>query len=167
MTRVRIPLSTLCCSSLGSSDFLALVDTPDSYAGYGGMSVKVKSTEDGLEFGGVVAGGLDAAVANTAGGVITLDMNAQPERMFRGSADITSPKTWALGNVSSALLIPSVKFTIGIVHPQTFPIIFKMASFDANWNSASKVWTPPDVGTYEMSAAFDGVNWLMKIQGPY
>lgn len=110
---------------------------------------------------------LDQVVVSTAGGTITLDMNSQSSRMFNGSASIGAPKTWALSNASIAIFIPSAKFVMTTLDLQTFPASFKMATFEANWNPATKVWTPPDVGTYEMSATFDGTNWLMKIQGPY
>ena len=177
MTRVRVPLRSFStcvetasssCGGLGISTFLGLEDTPDSYAGFAGKAVKVKITEDGLEFGDVVAAsGLDSAVVSTAGGTITLDMNAQAERMFRGSASIGAVKTWALSNDTNAIFIPSVKFVMTTTDDQTFPAAFKMSTFDANWNDGTKKWTPPDVGTYEISATFDGTNWLMKIQGPY
>lgn len=111
--------------------------------------------------------GIDAVTVSTASAIITLDLNNQTQRMFRGSASIGAIKTWALSNDTAALFIPSVKFTMTTTNDQTFPATFKMATFDANWNSATKKWTPPDVGTYEMSATFDGANWLMKIQGPY
>lgn len=39
--------------------FTTLFDTPSSYTGYGGKVVKVKETEDGLEFGDVSGGGFD------------------------------------------------------------------------------------------------------------
>lgn len=182
MTRVRVPLhaytgcsntgsgSGACSSSNGGSSattFLELTDTPDSYAGAAGLGVKVKLTEDGLEFGGVIAAGLDAAVVSTAGGTITLDMNSQAERMFRGSASIGAAKTWALSNDTNAIFIPSVKFTMTTLNIQTFPANFKMATYDANWNSSTQQWTPPDVGTYDLQAIFDGTNWLMTITGPY
>lgn len=110
---------------------------------------------------------LDSVIVSTAGGTITLDMNSQAQRMFKGSASIAAVKTWALSNDLIAIFIPSVKFTMTTTDDQTFPSNFKMVSFDANWNDSTKKWTPPDVGTYEMSATFDGTNWLMKIQGPY
>jgi len=40
----------------GASTFLDLTDTPSSYTGSGGKVVKVKSTEDGLEFGNAAEG---------------------------------------------------------------------------------------------------------------
>lgn len=139
-------------------------DTPEAGAG-----VTVLNTSKFLQyFGGwIVVSGLDSAIVSTAGGVITLDMNSQAERMFRGSANIGAIKTWALANDANAVFIPSAKFVMTTTNIQTFPAAFKMATFDANWNNATKQWTPPDVGTYEMSATFDGTNWLMKIQGPY
>ena len=177
MTRVRVPLRAYTgCASTGSgsgacaslsSTFLQLDDTPDSYAGFAGKAVKVNATEDGLEFGDIVAAGLDSAIVSTTGGTITLDMNNQSERMFRGSADIGAIKTWALSNHTPSIFIPSVKFTMTTTDDQTFPSTFKMVIFDANWNDSTKKWSPPAVGTYEMSATFDGTNWLMKIQGPY
>lgn len=168
MTKVRVPFSAICddCGD-SATTFLALTDTPDSYAGMAGLAVKVKLSEDGLEFGGVVAAGLDSATVSTAGGTITLDMNSQAERMFKGSASIGAPKTWALSNTAEAIFIPSAKFVMTTLDLQTFPASFKMSTFDANWNPSTNVWTPPDVGTYDMSATFDGTNWLMKIQGPY
>jgi len=42
----------------GASTFLELTDTPSSYSGSGGKVVRVKSTEDGLEFGQVDHGEL-------------------------------------------------------------------------------------------------------------
>lgn len=176
MTRVRVPLhsSSTCASTgsgsgvcAGSDTFLGLTDTPDSYIGKAGLSVKVNLAETGLEFGSVVASGLDSVTVSTASGTITLNLNNQTERMFKGSANIGAVKTWALSNDASGLFIPSVRFTMTTTDDQTFPAAFKMATFDANWNNATKKWTPPDVGTYEMSATFDGTNWLMKIQGPY
>ncbi len=44
--------------------FLALNDTPNSYVGQGGLFIKVKVTEDGLEFG--VGGGGGAGTVDTA-----------------------------------------------------------------------------------------------------
>ena len=177
MTRVRVPLRAYTgCISTGTgsgscssspTDFLSLTDTPDSYAGFAGKAVKVNATEDGLEFGDIVAAGLDSAIVSTTGGIITLDMNNQSERMFRGSANIGAIKTWALSNNTPSIFIPSVKFTMTTTDDQTFPSTFKMVIFDANWNDATKKWSPPAMGTYEMSATFDGTNWLMKIQGPY
>jgi len=179
MTRVRVPLHSFStcvttgsgsgsCGSGGSAQtFLELTDTPDSYAGYAGKAVKVKSDMSGLEFGDIVAAGLDSAIVSTTGGTITLDMNNQSERMFRGSANIGAIKTWALSNNTPSIFIPSVKFTMTTTDDQTFPSTFKMVIFDANWNDSTKKWSPPAVGTYEMSATFDGTNWLMKIQGPH
>jgi len=180
MTRVRVPLRSFStcvetasssCGGSGTDTFLGLEDTPDSYAGFAGKAVKVKITEDGLEFGDVVAAsGLDLVTTNTAGGTITLDMNNQTERMFKGSANIGAIKTWALSNNLVALFIPSVKFTMTSLSAQTFPATFRMATFDANWDNATKKWTPPDVGIYDMSATYDGIlsdEWFMKIQGPY
>jgi hypothetical protein len=43
--------------SSGATNFLALTDTPNSYTGYGGYLVAVKSTADGLEFVNVIDGG--------------------------------------------------------------------------------------------------------------
>jgi hypothetical protein len=40
----------------GATDFTDLLDVPSSYTGQSGKSVKVKSTEDGLEFGAGTAG---------------------------------------------------------------------------------------------------------------
>jgi len=180
MTRVRVPLRAYTgCASTGSGSggcssgsaaqtFLELTDTPDSYAGMGGLAVKVKGDESGLEFGTVVASaGLDSTTVNTAGATITLDMNNQFERMFKGSANIGAVKTWVLSNDINAIFIPSVKFVMTTTNIQSFPADFKMSSFDANWNSSTKEWTPSDVGTYEMTAAFDGSNWIMKISGPF
>jgi hypothetical protein len=41
----------------GASTFISLTDTPNSYSGYGGYLVAVKSTLDGLEFVNVIDGG--------------------------------------------------------------------------------------------------------------
>jgi len=35
---------------VGASDFLSLIDTPDSYTDQGGKVLRVKATEDGIEF---------------------------------------------------------------------------------------------------------------------
>lgn len=110
---------------------------------------------------------LDSVIVSTAGSAITLDMNNQAQRMFKGSASIGAIKTWILANETAAIFIPSVKFTMTTTDDQTFPSTFKMVTFDPNWNDSTKKWTPPSTGTYEMSATFDGTNWLMKIQGPY
>lgn len=98
---------------------------------------------------------------------IDIAMGGLVEVMFKGSANIGGAKIWNITDDASSLFIPSVKFTITGIGAQSFPSNVKMPKFDANWNPATNEWTPPDTGIYEMSATRDGVDWLMKIQGPY
>lgn len=111
--------------------------------------------------------GLTIRNLDTTAAPIEMDMGGLVEVMFKGSANIGSAKVWNITNVVSALHIPSVKFTMTTTNIQSFPSNFKMAKFVADWDDATKQWTPPDTGIYEMSATYDGVDWLMKIQGPY
>lgn len=102
---------------------------------------------------------------STASGTITLDFGNETERRYKGSANITAARAWALDNDDNAVLIPSILFqtNAGVVH--TFPAEFKMSN--ALWDSSAKTWTPLDAGRYEGSACFDGTNWWLKIEGPY
>jgi len=54
----------------GVDTFLELTDTPASYAGQSGKIVKVKSTENGLEFGDNVATYLQSALTPLAGEIL-------------------------------------------------------------------------------------------------
>lgn len=54
----------------GVDTFLELTDTPASYAGQSGNVAKVKSTEDGLEFGDNVATYLQSALTPVAGEIL-------------------------------------------------------------------------------------------------
>jgi hypothetical protein len=111
---------------------------------------------------------VDQGVVATAGATLTLDMNSLAERIFKGDATITGPKTLALSNSGNALNIPSFIFTLSGLHALTLPSNFKMS--DARWNSGTKVWTPLDAGQYNAKAVFDGTSWLLTIDqnsGPF
>jgi hypothetical protein len=94
--------------------------------------------------------------------VITLDMNHQAGRMFKGSADIVGAKTWAFANFENAKYIPSIRFHIAAGVPQTFPNNVKMSD-GARWNSGTKQWTAFDAGDYEANASYDGASWIVRI----
>jgi len=102
---------------------------------------------------------------DTTGSTITLDMVNLAERMFLGSANITSNRIWALANSSNAVIIRSVIFYTNANKVHTFPSTFKMS--DALWDSSAHTWTNIDAGTYEMTAVYNGTSWIMKILGPY
>lgn len=111
---------------------------------------------------------VDQGTVVTAGATLTLDMSNFAERIFKGDATVTGPKTWALSNSANALNIPSFIFTLSGLHAQTMPSNFKMS--DARWNSSTKVWTPLDAGQYNAKAVFDGTSWLLTIDqnsGPF
>lgn len=105
-------------------------------------------------------------VFNTAINPIQLDLNNLAEATFVGSASIGAPKTWSMFNVGSAILIPSLKFTVTTLDIQTFPPTFRMS--DARWDAVAHTWTPLDLGTYEFRISYDGTNWFMTcLGGPY
>jgi hypothetical protein len=111
---------------------------------------------------------VDQGTVDTSVATMTLDMNSFAQRIFKGSATITGPKTWALSNITNALNIPSFIFTLSGLHAQTMPSNFKMS--DARWNSGTKVWTPLDAGQYNATLVFDGSSWLLTIDqnsGPF
>jgi hypothetical protein len=111
---------------------------------------------------------VDQGVVATASSTLTLDMSDFAQRIFKGDATITGPKTWALSNSTNALSIPSFVFTLSGLHAQTMPSNFKMS--DARWNSSTKVWTPLDAGQYNASLVYDGSSWLLTIDqnsGPF
>jgi hypothetical protein len=93
--------------------------------------------------------------------IITLDMNNQAGRFFKGNANIVVAKTWAFANYGNARYIPSIRFHVAAGVPQTFPNNVKMP--DNRWNNATKQWTAFDPGDYEATASYDGANWIVKI----
>jgi hypothetical protein len=116
----------------------------------------------GATWGGGGGGSLDRVVVATAGGVITLAMDAKQQRQFIGDTDITAPKTWAV--TGSDPFDFQFEFVLDGLHAQTMPANFFMN--DALWNDATKVWDPLDVGQYLATATFDGTNWVLSINGP-
>lgn len=112
--------------------------------------------------------GVGQGTVDTTGSTLTLDMDSRAERIFKGSASIAAPKTWALSNSANALCIPSFIFALTGLHIQTMPTNFKMS--DARWDSVAKTWTPMDTGQYNAKAYFDGSSWLLTIDqnsGPF
>lgn len=105
----------------GASTFLGLTDTPASYTGFGGYQVKVKATEDGLEF--VPATDSDELVKTSsadafagylvdklvAGSNITLTESTGTNRTITIASDqiddtqVLSSKTWSSSKISSEL----------------------------------------------------------------
>lgn len=89
---------------------------------------------------------------------------------FKASANITAPKTWGFGNQGIGTKRMTFRFRIsGGLHAQTMPANVKMLSYSAEWNSATKIWTPAEEGLYLAEGVYDqSINeWLIKISGPY
>lgn len=106
---------------------------------------------------------------NTAGATITLNCLGLTDVMFKESAQITAPKTWAISNFINALYIKSFKFSLDGLHAQTMPANFKMESWRTEWDSATHVWTPSFAGSYEAELTYEPVanEWHLKIFGPF
>jgi hypothetical protein len=108
---------------------------------------------------------LTSASASTAGGTITLDMNSLTQRMFVGSASFATAKTLALSNATNALVFNFHFEVTDLAATIECPSTFKMGG--PQWNSSTKIWTPPAVGLFEMGGSYDGTNWKVKIVGPF
>lgn len=108
---------------------------------------------------------LERVTTSTAGATITLDFNNLSERMFKGSAAIAAPKTWAFDNEGNAKALRSFVFTMTGMDPQTMPANVQMS--DAGF--VAGVWTPDREGKYDASAVYDEIDdiWLLTIKGPY
>jgi hypothetical protein len=81
------------------SIFLQLTDTPDSYSGQSGKVVKVKSTEDGLEFGSAGGGGAPSGTA------VLLYNDETDSSETTSSTTETEKKSWTLPANSYAKII--------------------------------------------------------------
>lgn len=98
---------------------------------------------------------------STSGATITLDLDSDRLKNFKGSAAIGAAKAIAFDNVGGAAVIPSFRFTLSGAYALTFPSNVKMS--DVRWNSGTKVWTPLDAGDYEARMTYDGTNWYVTI----
>ncbi len=99
-----------------------------------------------------------------AGAPIVLDLNSFKHRIFVGSANITSNKTFSISNPTNARQI-FLFFQCNADVVLTFPSNFKMA--DVRWNSATQQFTALDTGLHKAVITFDGTNWYMDITAPY
>lgn len=112
---------------------------------------------------GIVGKPWNRATVTTSGATITLDMVNRQLREFNASANIAAPKTWALANEARGFEF-RFRFTIsGGLHAQTMPADFKMTT--PEFDPATNIWTPADVGEYEAHGTFDGTNWNLSIIG--
>jgi hypothetical protein len=112
---------------------------------------------------------LDVASVDTTVSPIVLNMNSLKERLFLGSANIASIKTWSFSNVTNA---KRFYFTfvisgtiLGASHDQTMPANVKMSDARIVPLSSPKKWRPIDTGEYEaVATTYDnGVTWKLTI----
>ncbi len=108
---------------------------------------------------------VDLSTPSTAGGTVTLDLNSQFQRMFLGSASFATGKTMAVTNITNSRVFDFNFEVTNVAATLTLPAIWLMA--DSNFNTGTRIWTPPATGKYEMSGTYDGTNWRIKIAGPY
>lgn len=102
---------------------------------------------------------IDRAVVDTTGAVITLNMDDQPYRSFKGSAVIDGPRTLAISNATKAVRIPAFTFEVDGLHPFTLPAGVLMNDV----RKVALVWTPEVAGKYKASLDYDGAEWYLDI----
>ena len=106
---------------------------------------------------------LTSVQADVSGSTVTLDMANAVQKMFVGSAAVSSNKTIALANNTAALVLNLKLLVTGAVS-LTLPSNFKMA--DSRWNSGTKILTLTGSTStrFELSATYDNVNleWALK-----
>lgn len=96
---------------------------------------------------------------------VSLDVNYLKERDFNFAAIISEIKTWSFVNAGNLIKL-KVIFEIDGLYAQTFPGGFKLWTLAGLWNDGTKVWTPTDIGIYELEVTLsDGVHYG-KLFGP-
>lgn len=110
-------------------------------------------------------GGVDIASINIAAAPVICDFKGLSERIFKGSANISSNKTLQFDNAGEATRVfIRINTTVaGIV--LNLPNNVKMAYVD--WDASAKQLTLSDAGEYELEGTYDGVYWTMKIHGAF
>lgn len=108
---------------------------------------------------------VDLNTTSTAGSTVTLNCNNQYQRMFAGSATFSSAKTMAVSSTTNTRVFDFNFEVTNVAATLTLPSIWLMS--DSNFNTGTRIWTPPAIGKYEMSGTFDGTNWKIKIGAPF
>jgi hypothetical protein len=97
-------------------------------------------------------------------GAIVMNMENLKQKMFLGSAPISTDKTWSMINKVNALKFTDFVEFVG-TPVQTFPDDWVMN--DSGWELAGeKKWTPGGAGKYKIKGEFDGTEWQIEIFGP-
>ncbi|HMG94349.1 MAG TPA: hypothetical protein VK589_30020 [Chryseolinea sp.] len=112
---------------------------------------------------------LEEVTVDTTGATITLDMAAEKQRMFVGSASFATAKDILTDDDADAL-VWNFQFEItNVAAVLSFPANYTMQSSDDRWDDSTKEFTPDDTGAYESSAVYDADNdvWKLKISDPF
>lgn len=102
----------------------------------------------------------DLLSVSTSGSTITLTFGSgvlAHQRRFFGSASFATPKTIALASDSEANHFTFLFTITDVAATLTFPASFKSSDF----RFASLVFTALEIGTYKMTADYDGNSWYV------
>lgn len=104
--------------------------------------------------------------ATVAAGTVELDVNNLKKRTFKFADVIGEAKTWSILKGSNAIKL-NVTFELSTLDLQTFPATFNVWTLAGFWDGATNIWTPTDLGKYEMEITYNGVYHSVKIFGPF
>lgn len=96
---------------------------------------------------------------------IVVDMNSLKARILVASPGLSAVRTVSFTNTVNAITVQILLTFSSLVYVQ-FPSNVFMS--DARWDTATKRWTPFDLGQYKLKGTFDGTNWTFEEwTGPY
>lgn len=101
---------------------------------------------------------------STIPSIITLDFLSLKERMFFGSTNITTDKSWLFDNINNAVMLKSLRFNSAAGVNHLFPSNVKMNDTAFRGHT----WTPFDGGEFEIVGTRDPNDiWIFRAFGPY